>query len=65
MAIDPLWDAHFSVISIFQLIKLYYSITSRYTVDNIRLLFNIVDYTKFKQLPGAALFNDFFKEFDP
>ena len=32
--------------------------------DNIRLLFDISDYTEFKQLPGAVLFVDFFKAFD-
>ena len=31
--------------------------------DNIRLLFDIIDYTEFKQLTGAVLFVDFFKEF--
>ena len=36
----------------------------RYIGDNIRLLFDIIDYTEFNQLPGAILFVDFFKAFD-
>ena len=32
--------------------------------DNIRLLFDIVNYDKLKQLPGVVLFVRFFKVFD-
>ena len=39
-------------------------VKGRYIGDNIRLLFDIIDYTEFKQLPGAILFVDFFKAFD-
>ena len=39
-------------------------VKGRYVGDNIRLLFDIIDYTELKQLPGAVLFVDFFKAFD-
>ena len=39
-------------------------VKGRYIGDNIHLLFDIIDYTEFKQLPGAVLFVDFFKAFD-
>ena len=39
-------------------------VKGRYIGDNIRLLFDIIDYTEFKHLPGAVLFVDFFKAFD-
>ena len=39
-------------------------VKGRYIGDSIRLLFDIIDYTEFKQLPGAILFVDFFKAFD-
>ena len=39
-------------------------VKGRYIGDNVRLLFDIIDYTEFKQLPGAVLFVDFFKAFD-
>ena len=39
-------------------------IKGRYISDNIRLLFDIIDYTEFMKLPGAVLFVDIFKAFD-
>ena len=39
-------------------------VKGRYIGDNIRLLFDIIDYTEFKQLPGAILLVDFLKAFD-
>ena len=39
-------------------------VKGRYLGDNICLFFDIIDYTEFKQLPGAVLFVDFFKVFD-
>ena len=39
-------------------------VKGRYIGDNIRLLFDVIDYNEFKQLPGAVLFVDFFKAFD-
>ena len=39
-------------------------VKDRYISDNIRSLFDIIDYTKFKQLPGAVLFVEFFKASD-
>ena len=39
-------------------------VKGRYIGDNIRLLFDIIDFTEFKQPPGAVLFVDFFKAFD-
>ena len=38
-------------------------VKGRYIGDNIRLLFDIIDYNEFKQRPGAVLFVDFFKAF--
>ena len=32
--------------------------------DNIRLLFDIIDYTNHKKIPGAVLFVDLHKAFD-
>ena len=39
-------------------------VKGRFIGDNIRLLFDIIDYSEFKQFPGAVLFVDFFKVFD-
>ena len=39
-------------------------VKGRYIGDNICLLFDIIDYTEFKQLPVAVLFVNFFKAFD-
>ena len=39
-------------------------VKGRYIGDNIRLLYDIIDYTEFKQLLRAVLFVDFFKAFD-
>ena len=39
-------------------------VNGHYIGDNIRLLVDIIDYTKFKQFSGAILFFDFFKAFD-
>ena len=36
-------------------------VKGRYIGDNIPLIFDYIDYTQFKQLPGAVLFVDFFK----
>ena len=39
-------------------------VKGRYIGHNIRLLFDNVDYTEFKQISEAVLFVDFFKAFD-
>ena len=40
------------------------SVKNRYIGENVRLIADIIDYTKTKEIQGVALFLDFKKAFD-
>ena len=39
-------------------------VKKRYIGENVRLISDVIEYTKYKQLPGIAVFVDFKKAFD-